>query len=414
MRTWHLTKTITGGAGQYAFRLSNALRVAGTESTLLVAEGTDGEQIELLRRVHSPVRRFAARGFRSVSHRISLGPFHSLRGPEIYQIPQPIQPGDIVHLHGMTGWIGISGMQQLIPVGAKVLWTAHDLWMISGGCVVYRGCEEFRRNCSGCPILRSPWKGMAKMELEAKRLFVQKFGVTPIANSQWTADRIKESSLFRHLKVIPIIPPIVDDAYFSEEVADLRQELGISAERMVISLGARSIDDKFKGIPQFLAELSRADDLANNLTVLVFGPGQIEIPPNLDVRMLGGKSDPEQVARIYRTSNLHISPSLMETFGMTLVEAQACGTPVLTFAVGGTPEAVLNEKTGWLVPVGDFPALIEQTRLILSDKSGLATAGQRARVWVRETFSGASVAARQSAVYLKVIGKSPVNAGESF
>jgi glycosyltransferase involved in cell wall biosynthesis len=400
---WHLTKTISGGAGQYALRLSNALRAAGVASTVLVAEGPIADGVSLLRRLDSPVRRFAARAFRSLSHRIALGPFHSLRGPEIYEVPPLVQSADIVHLHGMTGWIGVAGLRRLIPPGAKVFWTAHDLWLLSGGCVVFRGCEHFRQNCSACPILHAPWKSVARRELKNKRMFKDTFEIQPIANSRWMADRLHESSLFGGLEPVPIIAPIVDAAYLAEEISDLRAELTIPPARPVISLGARSLDDKFKGIPQFLKQLARTPELAGELTILLFGPGRIEIPANLDVRLLGNLVDSRQLAKVYRTSNVYVSPSLMETFGMTLVEAQACGTPVLCFSVGGTPEAVCDGETGWLVPNGDFPELINRFRSILRDHKKLFAAGENARRRVRDAFASAAVADRQQAVYSTVI-----------
>ncbi len=399
MKIWHLTKTASGGAGQYALRLSNAFRAAGIESTVLVAEGPERDGVGLLKRLDLPARRFAARGIRSLSHRISLAPYHSLRGLEHYDSPSGLQAPDIVHLHGMTGWIGVSGLRRLIPSQAKVFWTAHDLWMLSGGCVVYRGCDEFRRNCSGCPILGTPWKMFAGQELRAKKAFIEAHQIRPIANSQWMADRIRESSLFGWLGDIPIISPIVDDAYLMECIPDLRQELRIPAERLVISLGARSIDDKFKGIPQFLELLSRTQELAGSLTVLVFGPGNIDVPGNLDVRLLGNLTNPRRLASVYRASNVYVSPSQMETFGMTLVEAQACGTPVICFSVGGTPEAVRDGETGWLTPCGDFQALMERLRLLLKDLQKLTAVGETARRWTRAEFCGNAVAGRQAAIY---------------
>jgi glycosyltransferase involved in cell wall biosynthesis len=399
VKIWHLTRTISGGAGQYALRLSNALRAAGADSTVLVAEGPAAEHATQLRRLDSRIRRFVARGFRSVYHRLALGAYHSLRGPELYATPTPILAGDIVHLHGMTGWIGVPGLRRLVPSGVKVFWTAHDLWLLSGGCVVYRGCDRFRQDCSACPLLKSPWRGFARRELQVKRTFLEAGQVRPIANSRWMADRLHESSLFGRVKNIPIIPPIVDAAYLAEDISDLRAELKIPSGRLVISLGARSLDDKYKGIPEFLTALARVPELAGQLTVLLFGPGQIEIPANLDARLLGNLADPRQLARVYRTSDVYVSPSLMETFGMTLVEAQAVGAPVLAFSVGGIPEAVRNGVTGWLAPVGQFDELVKLLGSILPDSPKRTMAGDHARNWVRQTFAGDAVARLQSSCY---------------
>lgn len=399
MKIWHLTKTLSGGAGQYSLRLSNALRAAGVESTVLVAEGIHGEGVEVLRRVDSPSRRLVARGFRSLSHRISCSAFQSLRGLEFYDAPQPVQTGDIVHLHGMTGWIGMAGLRRLIPSGARVFWTAHDLWMLSGGCVVYRGCDEFRHCCSACPILRPPWKMLARSELRKKQAFVNSFQIRPIANSQWMADRVRESTLFGRFERIPIIPPIVDAHYLAKDIPDLRRELGIPMGRKVISLGARSLDDKCKGIPEFLLQLSRNPELADKLTVLLFGPGNIEIPANLDVRLLGNLPDPRELAKVYRTSNVYVSSSFMETFGMTLVEAQACGTPVIAFDVGGIRDAVNPTLHSILEPVSQFGNLIGHLFQLLEINIRQVNDRNVLREWASDTFGARSLAVKQRSVY---------------
>lgn len=402
VKIWHLTRTLFGGAGQYASRLSNALRVQGVESTVLVAEGPVLDGAAVLRRVDSPVRRFAARGFRSLSHRVSLGTFHSLRGPEIYEATQAVQAGDIVHLHGMTGWIGVCGLHKLIPRGANVFWTAHDLWMLSGGCVVYRGCDRFRNDCSQCPILRAPWKRIAQRELRIKRAFIEAYNVRPIANSEWMANRIQESKLFGRLNSIPVIPPIVDAAYLVKEIPDLRRELAIAEDRKVISLGARSLDDKFKGIPEFLAQLSQTAELAGQLTVLLFGPGKIEIPTNLDVRLLGNISDPSQLAKVYRTSDVYVSSSYMETFGMTLVEAQACGTPAVAFDVGGVRDAVHPELRIGLEPTSRMDNLVLRLNQLLQNNGIERNPQAYLREWASHSFCARSLARVQLLAYQPV------------
>jgi glycosyltransferase involved in cell wall biosynthesis len=402
MRIWHLTKTLSGGAGQYALRLSNALRAQGMESSVLVAEGPVSDGAAELRRVDSPIRRFAARGFRSLSHRISLGPFHSVCGPERYESPHTIQAGDIVHLHGMTGWIGVSGLRNLIPRGAKVFWTAHDVWMLTGGCVVYQGCDQFHNDCSKCPILRAPWKRLAQRELRVKQAFINAYQVRPIANSQWMASRIRESRLFNQVDSIPIIPPIVDVAYLAEDIPDLRRELAIAEDRKVISLGARSLDDKFKGITEFLAQLSQTAELAGQLTVLLFGPGKIEIPANLDVRLLGNIIDPRQLAKVYRTSDVYVSSSYMETFGMTLVEAQACGTPVVAFDVGGVRDAMQPESHRWLEPTSRLDNLVQRLNQRLQHNGIERNHQNYLWEWAKHSFGAESLARAQLLAYQRV------------
>ena len=400
MKTWHLTKTLSGGAGQYALRLSNALRAQSVESRVLVAEGPVANGVELLKRVDSPVRRFVARAFRSASHRISLGAFHSLRGPEIYESPQPIRPGDVVHLHGMTGWIGVAGLRRLVPPGAKVFWTAHSIWVLTGGCAVYAGCDHFRNNCSACPILRSPWKRVAGRELRVKQSLKKGYDIRPIANSRWMADRIRESSLFGNADFIPIIPPIIHEAFLRPlRRIDIRRQLHLNADEFVIAMGARSVTDQFKGIEPFLEELAKDQALPSEVLVLLFGDGKVSVPKPIRTREFGTIDDPSHLAAVLSAADVFVSPSKMETFGMVLVEAQACGTPVLGFSVGGTPEAVRDGETGWLFPSGDFQGLIRCLRSLAGDAPRLLKAGDMARSWTRQMFCSDTVASQQKSVY---------------
>ena len=225
------------------------------------------------------------------------------------------------------------------------------------------------------------------LDLRVKRNFIRHFQIQPIANSRWMANRIRESSLFSQVASTPIVPPMVGNAFFAENISDICAELGIPENRTFISLGARSLDDRFKGIPEFLEHLSRETDLADKLTVLLFGDGRIEVPANLDVRLLGNITDPHKLAKVYHTSAMFISPSKMETFGMTLAEAQACGTPVVAFDVGGIRDAVAVEDTGTLVQSGDFLGLFAHLKNVISKPEWFKASDPSAEIGWQHDFT---------------------------
>ena len=144
LKVWHLTKLSGGGAGQYALRLSRALHSEGVESAVLIAEGEVLGGADLLIAEPSFLRSSATRAWVAILRRATNATaFHTGFRLNRWQPKSPIMPEDIVHLHGMTGWIGFGGLEAMIPAGTRVFWTAHDLWMMSGGCVVYTGCEKF-------------------------------------------------------------------------------------------------------------------------------------------------------------------------------------------------------------------------------------------------------------------------------
>ena len=96
---------------------------------------------------------------------------------------------------------------------------------------------------------------------------------------------------------------------------------------------------------------------------------ELELPGHLDVRVLGRLNSAEELAQVYSSSDVFVSPSAMETFGMVLTEAQACGTPVVAFDVGGVPDAVSEECAEFLVPNGDFESLLNAVGKVFEKSS---------------------------------------------
>ena len=399
MKVWHITKSLYGGAGTYALRLSRALCDQGIDSRVLCDEAGDEGEGQELSPVSGALPRFATRVIRSMSHRMTSRAYQSLLGMEIYRGKQMPQKGDIIHLHGLTGWMGLRGLNALIPEGSPVFWTSHDLWPLSGGCIVYSGCDGYRNDCGSCPILRTGMKGWAKAELRMKEKFVKERKVQPVANSRWMAEHIEESRIYSGISDVPVIPPIVDPVYFSTEIDTIREKLQIPSDKKVIALGAREVTDRHKGIPEFLEALAKKPELAAQCVVLLFGEGRLKLLGNLDVRVLGRLNSAEELAQVYASSDVFVSPSAMETFGMVLTEAQACGTPVVAFDVGGVSDAVSEECAEYLVPNGDFESLLNAVGKVFEKSSKGDGAWRVNRDWVKEHFSASAIGAKQMAVY---------------
>jgi glycosyltransferase involved in cell wall biosynthesis len=145
--------------------------------------------------------------------------------------------------------------------------------------------------------------------------------------------------------------------------------------------------------------LAMRDELAEQCVILLFGEGELEFPENLNVKALGRLNSAEELAQVYASSDVFVSPSAMETFGMVLTEAQACGTPVVAFDVGGVPDAVSEESAEFLVPNGDFESLLNAVGKVF-EKSSKGNGSWRVdRDWARERFEASVIAKRQLEVY---------------
>jgi len=390
---YHVTKSLVGGGGVYAQRLSTALNALNRESRVLCAENASLKPENGL-----PFQ--ADRVLAGVLNRRTLTAFHTFLRQREWAPANTLNSGDIVHLHSITGFIGSRGLRRLIPSGAKVFWTAHNPWLFTGGCVAYEGCDRFELGCRECPILRFPLKRWTRFEYEAKNSFWLDLCVNPIANSRWMAGMLKKSPIFASGKDIPIVPPIVDDVFsYRKNRCQGRMEFGIADDRFVIGLSARALTDTGKGIDRFFQRLPEDSGFLKRTTFILIGDGHIEIPEGVDCRMLGHVASPAKLSELYGMMDLFVSPSFMESFGMALLEAQACGTPVIAFETGGTPEAVCPVENCRLVPNGDFRALYgEIDRSFESQASGQA-AGKDIAEWVSERHGWRSIAEKQIAIY---------------
>ena len=323
MRVVHLTKSLYGGAGQYAMLLSEGLAAAGLRSTVATFSSPQGHcpgVVSLTSRT-SVARHLPWRLYRGLLNRGATAPFHSIFHPGNFIQPQVMADAEIVHLHGLTGWIGRTGLKDLIPRKGRVFWTAHDLWIVSGGCVVFQGCEGYRSGCRNCPVLKWPLRTTSILELRAKRRVHKALGVIPVANSQWMSEKIEASGIF-DIDEIPVVPPMLNPAYLEPCEEDLRATLGIENDRIVVAMGARAVTDPYKGIPEFLKELRKHQWARRNLKLLLFGDGQLRGLEGLDVHFHGKVPDVGRMKWIYAACDIFVSPSLMEPFWMTFIGAQ--------------------------------------------------------------------------------------------
>jgi glycosyltransferase involved in cell wall biosynthesis len=142
----------------------------------------------------------------------------------------------------------------------------------------------------------------------------------------------------------------------------------------VIAAGAASLTDANKNISWLLGQLAKLPELENVL-VLLAGEATLEIPVALNVRLTGGLADDSKRATFFGAADVFASSSLMETYGLTLIEAMSCGIPVVAFRTGGVREAV-SEQGGILCELLDedaFRAAIQKLRCNAKLRAELGT-----------------------------------------
>ncbi len=357
----------------------------------LAASGT-GNPVKLLERLgYSFENRMRRANTRSYFSKLHLSCKTSVRDSSI----------DVAHLHWVARWLDLPSFINSLSPHAGVVWTVHDMSPLAGGCFTAFGCREFGNGCRVCPLLKFPFNRIwARQELLRRIRVLAKRRVAFVANSESTLALLKRSEV-AHRKLHKVIPPGFDFAELKPiPRAEARAALDIPADAFVLGFGAASLTDGNKGIDRFYEVAKWVQSEIPQTMALIFGDGHPE--PQMPTRNLGVLKNISQLAVAYSAMDAHLVTSQMETFGQVSVEAQASGTPVFAFAVGGVPETLLDGKTGALVPFGKCKEMAAQ--IVAAQRAQrLEPMGQAGAEWVRGQFDSLVVAKKYVEVYEELL-----------
>jgi glycosyltransferase involved in cell wall biosynthesis len=332
--------------------------------------------------------------------------FEDFRFPGTWRLLQltPRHP-DIIHCHNLHGGYfdlrALPWLSQQIPM----ILTLHDAWLLSGHCAHSFGCDRWKNGCGHCPDLAiypairrdaTDYNWRRKHNIYSKsRLYV----ATP---SQWLMRKVERSMLAAAVVEARVIPNGVDLSIFhpaDKEAA--RAALGIPQDARVLLFTAKAVRQNiWKDYQTVRAAINVVAARLPEQKVLFIALGEdapAERIGEAEVRFVTYQSDSETVARYYQAADVYVHAARADTFPNTVLEALACGTPVVATAVGGIPEQVEDERTGFLVPAGDVETLAARLVDVLSDDILGQTMGAEAATVARRRFD----LRRQADMYLE-------------
>jgi glycosyltransferase involved in cell wall biosynthesis len=314
------------------------------------------------------------------------------------------QRPDVVHCHNLHGGYfdlrALPSLSQQVPVVV----TLHDAWLLSGHCAHSFDCERWKRGCGHCPDLTIEpairrdataynWRRKQKI-FKASRLYI----ATP---SRWLMDKVEQSMLAPAIVEARVIPNGVDLSIFHPaNKEEARSTLGIPGGTLVVLFAATAVRQNiwkdYRTVRDGVA-LAVAKMPAQSILFIALGQeGPVERIGPAVIRFVPYQTEPKAVARYYQAADVYVHAARADTFPNTVLEAQACGTPVVATAVGGIPEQVADGRSGYLVSVGDAPALAERLTQLLSDNELRGRMGIQAAEAARRRFD----LSRQADAYL--------------
>jgi glycosyltransferase involved in cell wall biosynthesis len=208
----------------------------------------------------------------------------------------------------------------------------------------------------------------------------------------------------RHAKSFHTIPLGLDIEQFRPvDRSCARRALRIPEERFVVGFACADLADANKG-GSALLEALRANGNRAKTTLLAFGSGRLPSEDSgLERIELGILSSPRVQSLFYSALDVFVVPSRIESFGLTALEAMACGTPVVAFRTGGLPEVVADGETGLLEKeIGSASGLAQKLLWLLQHPEERQSMGRAARASVETDFSDELMAKRYMTIYTEL------------
>ncbi len=406
MKVLHINQTdIIGGAGIAAFRLHLGLRARGVDSQLLVATSASGsDQVSIISR-----KPYLEHVLGKVTSRLGLNYLNIITSGRIIDHPFH-READVLNLHNLHGGYFNYRALPKVTSGKSVVFTLHDMWSFTGHCAYSFDCDRWKTGCGQCPYPEtypSITRDATALEWRLKNRVFEQCDLHVVTPSRWLSRLASESMLGRYR--IHHIPNGIDlDVFRPLDSQECRSQLGIPLQAAVLLYAAASLLDTRKGADLVLSALTRLPESVKREVVLVVmgrGGESLEEDTGLRVVDLGYVENEEIKAAAYSSADLLIFPTRADNLPLILQESLACGTPMVSFSVGGVPDMVRPDATGYLAEAENQDDFAEGIIQLLEDTARREGMARRCREIAQEEYDIGVIARKYQGLYNEIQGK---------
>ena len=361
MKVLHVQTGMTP-AGNAAFRLHTAMCKAGVDSKVVTMQRTvKRNNVFNLRMNPSSLACSVLNSlyFKKVQKRKKRGTYFYSPLPLITsnkELHRYAAEVDVIYLHWIAGgFLSRSDIEGLAETGKLIVFFMHDMWTMTGGCHHAFGCKEFCSGCKNCQMFE-PKYCIAHRQNESKRnLFGKYNNLVFVSPSKWMADCARNSQILKD-KPVEVIPNVVDENIFKPFDKKLAKSiLNLPQDRFIVTFGCQAgAGNKFKGFDYLRDAINKTN--LRNVQLVIYGSDynqktvdELKYP----IIFLGPINDEYALSLICNATDLFVSPSLAESFGLTFLENILCNTPVIGFDCSAIPEIVQTGETGYLAKYKD-------------------------------------------------------------
>ncbi len=395
-----------GGAERFVTQLAEGLRRRGIESRLIVGDKQtdDPSVVPIFQSPFVDHRPYAGRGFRI--RKALLEAAHERLGIENFFHPYSrhllsmsgAKPPDLVFLNNLHG--GYFDLRILRDLGHRVpvVIRLSDCWLFTGHCALPLQCERWLSGCGRCPDLSLPpavKRDATRFNLGRKKRIYNGSRFSVVTSSEWLLDRARRSVLAPAIRGHKVIPNGVEINTFKPgSQAAARRRLDIPANEFVIlfvaNLGYANPYKDYRTIEESARLLGRNTEMPPTRLIVVGQGGAGKVLGSVRIDFRDYCANPAEVAEYYQAADMYLHAAIEETFGSVIVEAMACGLPVVATNTGGIPE-VVTDDTGIVVPPHDPPAMAEAIRNLMNHPDRRRRMGREGLTRARARFDSAQM-----------------------
>lgn len=286
---------------------------------------------------------------------------------------------DIIHLHNIHGYY--LNYRILFAYLSKkdipIVWTLHDCWAFTGHCAhyMYSGCIRWKTQCFNCP-LKTSYPASYWIDYSKQNYLIKKKSFTSIPNmvivpvSNWLANDVSYSFLNKY--ETHVIYNGIDTNVFHPLLSSKK----LNFRNKFVIMGVASVWTKRKGLDDFIKLHTL---LSDEYIILLIGLSkkQCQLLPK-GIVGIERTNNIQELAEYYSIAEVFFNPTWEDNFPTTNLEALACGTPVITYRTGGSPEAI-NSDTGFVVDKGDLDGVVAAIKKIRLKGKGYYSCACRER-----------------------------------
>lgn len=301
---------------------------------------------------------------------------------------------DIVHFH----WTDdiFFNRKSLKHIQVPILFSLHDLHVVTGGCHYPGECLGSIDGCNQCPLLKTKFRNVASKRVKQFKSFSSNKNITLVGLSNWISLEANSTVASKNVSVVNLPNPIDVDFYKpNQSKVDF---LNVPRNKKVILYGAMSADsDPRKGY-FYLKDALKYLNNKSEIVLVCFGTKhKSKISLNgIETINIGYIDNDHTMVELYNLATVLVVPSLEENLSNTIMEGMSCGTPVVAFDIGGNSDMIIHGKTGYLAEERNAESLSNCLEKAMENSDEL---GQNARAYICSQFNRKEVAKRYKDYY---------------